>query len=67
MGRIKLRIFRHGLGSASCEPDVLKQYKLKNENFHFQIRLKAYSKDQISPMEISKVEIEEERMSLVYE
>jgi beta-galactosidase/beta-glucuronidase len=49
---------QHGLGSASCGPDVLEQYKLKNEMFHFQIRFKSYSKDAISPDEISKVKLE---------
>lgn len=43
---------QHGLGSASCGPDVLEQYKLKNTDFAFTVRLKAFSRAEISPSEI---------------
>lgn len=45
---------QHGLGSASCGPDVLSQYELSTENIDFHLRLTPFSVDQISPMELSK-------------
>ncbi|MCP3738596.1 beta-galactosidase subunit alpha [Rossellomorea sp. BNER] len=45
---------QHGLGSASCGPDVLSPYQLKNNPFHFQIHLKPFSVDEISEVEISR-------------
>jgi Beta galactosidase small chain len=45
---------QHGLGSSSCGPDVLDQYKLKGEDFEFQFRLKPFSKNLISPFELTK-------------
>ncbi|MBD8068631.1 beta-galactosidase subunit alpha [Bacillus sp. PS06] len=45
----------HGLGSASCGPDVLDKYKLITDEFDFQVRLKPYSKDQHTPIELSKM------------
>jgi beta-galactosidase/beta-glucuronidase len=50
---------QHGLGSASCGPDVLEKYKLKTAPFRFQIRLKPYSKDQLSPIGASKFTVYE--------
>lgn len=45
---------QQGLGSASCGPGVLEQYRLKNEDFLFSICFKAFSKSEISPIELSK-------------
>ncbi|MDQ0338639.1 beta-galactosidase/evolved beta-galactosidase subunit alpha [Caldalkalibacillus uzonensis] len=50
---------QHGLGSASCGPDVLDKYKLKTAPFRFQFRLKPYSKDQLSPEAASKFTVGE--------
>ncbi|MBD3184985.1 DUF4981 domain-containing protein [Candidatus Poribacteria bacterium] len=47
----------HGLGSASCGPGVLPQYELKAEEFSFRIRLRVFSVDSQSPVEISKERI----------
>jgi beta-galactosidase/evolved beta-galactosidase subunit alpha len=49
---------QHGLGSSSCGPDVLEKYRLKPEAFEFEIVLKPYSKNQSSPAELSKVQLE---------
>ncbi|WP_121609828.1 beta-galactosidase subunit alpha [Mesobacillus foraminis] len=49
---------QHGLGSSSCGPDVLEKYRLKPEAFEFDIVLKPYSKNQSSPAELSKVQLE---------
>ncbi|WP_077619662.1 glycoside hydrolase family 2 TIM barrel-domain containing protein [Bacillus sinesaloumensis] len=46
---------QQGLGSASCGPGVLEQYQLKNEDFHFTVSLRAYSKREHSPIELSKM------------
>ncbi|GHH97800.1 beta-galactosidase subunit alpha [Neobacillus kokaensis] len=45
---------QHGLGSASCGPDVTEPYQLKNGDFQFMIRLKPFSADESSPAEIGK-------------
>lgn len=45
---------QQGLGSASCGPGVLEQYRLKNEDFLFSICFRAFSKSEISPIELSK-------------
>lgn len=51
---------QHGLGSASCGPDVLKQYRLMNGPFHFQIGLKPCLKDQISTIKLGSRNLIEE-------
>lgn len=48
---------QHGLGTSSCGPDVLEQYKLKAATFQFSIRIKPFSKGLISPLEIVKQSI----------
>jgi beta-galactosidase/beta-glucuronidase len=48
---------QHGLGSSSCGPDVLDQYKLKGEDFEFEFRLKPFSKNQLSPFKLTKQSI----------
>lgn len=45
---------QHGLGSSSCGPDVLDQYKLESGNFEFAMRLKPYSNRFTSPFELMK-------------
>ncbi|WP_284036854.1 beta-galactosidase subunit alpha [Neobacillus sp. 114] len=46
---------QQGLGSASCGPGVLEQYRLLNTDFHFAVSFKAFSKNEISPVELSKL------------
>ncbi|CQR46462.1 Evolved beta-galactosidase subunit alpha [Paraliobacillus sp. PM-2] len=46
---------QQGLGSASCGPGVLEQYKLKNEDFHFSVTFCAFSKRAHSPVQLSKM------------
>ncbi|MFS0821653.1 glycoside hydrolase family 2 TIM barrel-domain containing protein [Bacillus sp. 1P02SD] len=49
--------YKHqGLGSASCGPGVLEQYQLKNEDFHFTVNFRAFSKREHSPIEVSKMQ-----------
>ncbi|SER90590.1 evolved beta-galactosidase subunit alpha [Gracilibacillus ureilyticus] len=48
---------QHGIGSASCGPDVLEKYQLKTEDFRFSIRLVPYQKNEISAAELAKTEI----------
>ncbi len=45
---------QNGLGSGSCGPKVLPQYELRPHVFRFTIRLKPYSADLLSPIEIGK-------------
>ncbi|EKN65226.1 beta-galactosidase [Neobacillus bataviensis LMG 21833] len=45
---------QHGLGSASCGPDVTEAYQLKNGDFQFAVHLKPFSTDEISPIELGK-------------
>ncbi|MDR4889961.1 glycoside hydrolase family 2 TIM barrel-domain containing protein [Fredinandcohnia sp. QZ13] len=48
--------YKHqGLGSASCGPGVLEHYQLKNEDFHFTVSFRAYSKREHSPIQLSKM------------
>jgi beta-galactosidase/evolved beta-galactosidase subunit alpha len=44
----------HGLGSSSCGPDVLDQYKLKSDDFEFVLRLRPFSGRNHSPFEFTK-------------
>ncbi|MEH7384237.1 glycoside hydrolase family 2 TIM barrel-domain containing protein [Bacillus sp. JJ1521] len=46
---------QQGLGSASCGPGVLEQYQLKNEDFHFTVSFRAFSKREQSPIVLSKM------------
>ncbi|NLY10565.1 MAG: DUF4981 domain-containing protein [Firmicutes bacterium] len=48
---------QHGLGSASCGPDVLPQYRLEPKPFEFTVRLRPFSKDTISPTNLAKITI----------
>jgi beta-galactosidase/evolved beta-galactosidase subunit alpha len=48
----------HGLGSASCGPGVLPQYELHPHEFDFTIWLKPFSRDRISPMNLSREQVE---------
>lgn len=45
---------QHGLGSASCGPDVTEPYILKNEDFQFTVHLKPLSTCSNSQVEIGK-------------
>lgn len=45
---------QQGLGSASCGPGVLEKYQLKNDDFHFSLSLKGYSKNEFSPVNLYK-------------
>ncbi|WP_139891840.1 beta-galactosidase subunit alpha [Bacillus sp. D386] len=49
---------QHGLGSSSCGPDVLEKYRLRPEAFEFKVRFRPYNKFQFSPIELSKVLIQ---------
>ncbi|UOF88710.1 DUF4981 domain-containing protein [Fodinisporobacter ferrooxydans] len=48
---------QHGLGSATCGPDVLPQYQLKTGPFEYQVRLRPYSIDSVSAAVLSKQNI----------
>nr|WP_160724352.1 glycoside hydrolase family 2 TIM barrel-domain containing protein [Bacillus sp. USDA818B3_A] len=50
---------QHGLGSSSCGPDVLEKYRLRPEAFEFEVRFKPYSINESSPIELSKVQLED--------
>lgn len=45
---------QNGLGSNSCGPGQLPQHLLTPHEFRFRVRLKAYSKDTISPIVLGK-------------
>jgi beta-galactosidase/evolved beta-galactosidase subunit alpha len=45
---------QNGLGSNSCGPKQLPQHLLTPHEFRFRVRLKAYFKDTISPIALSK-------------
>ena len=45
-----------GIGTASCGPGVLEQYRLKPEPFEFSVRFKPYTADAGSPSELAKQE-----------
>ena len=47
-----------GLGGASCGPATLPQYLIAPEEIRFGLRLKPFSLEQASPMQLSKQEIE---------
>ena len=44
----------HGIGSASCGPDVLPKYELHTESFNFNVRLRPFSQNQYAPMSLSR-------------
>lgn len=44
-----------GVGSGSCGPQTLEKYQIKPENTSFTIRLRAFSKDEWRPSELSKI------------
>jgi len=51
--------YRHqGLGSASCGPGPLPQYELHPHEFRFSVRLRPFSADCISAIELSKERLE---------
>ena len=45
---------QHGLGTASCGPGQLPQYRLLPHEFNFRLRLTPFSKDAISDIELGK-------------
>jgi hypothetical protein len=45
---------QHGLGSASCGPDVTENYRLKHKEFQFAVHFMPLSIDENSQVEISK-------------
>jgi len=45
---------QHGLGTASCGPGQLPQYKLLPHEFKFRLRLSPFSKDAVSDIEMGK-------------
>lgn len=45
---------QHGIGSASCGPDVTEQYQLKNGDFLFSMHFQPFSTNGHSPIEIGK-------------
>jgi hypothetical protein len=44
-----------GLGSASCGPGRLAQYRLDAVEVRFRVRLRAFDARQVAPMALSKV------------
>ncbi|WP_337589410.1 beta-galactosidase small subunit [Paenibacillus contaminans] len=44
----------HGIGSASCGPDVLPQYVLHAGEFSFRTRLTPFTADSLSPVTLDK-------------
>nr|WP_289038972.1 hypothetical protein [uncultured Allobacillus sp.] len=46
----------NGIGSASCGPDVLPEYELRTEPFHFSVKLKPISLQNNSPAVLSRSE-----------
>lgn len=56
---VNLDYRQHGLGSASCGPGQLPQYRLLPHEFNFSVRLRPFSKDAISPIELAKQVIED--------
>jgi beta-galactosidase/beta-glucuronidase len=42
----------HGLGSASCGPDVLSQYRLDPQEFRFTLRLRPFDPAATSPLDL---------------
>jgi beta-galactosidase/beta-glucuronidase len=53
---VNLDYRQHGIGSASCGPDVLEKYQLKTENFSFQVRLTPFLSNE-NPIYLSKTVI----------
>ena len=50
--------YRHqGLGSNSCGPGPLPQYELHPEEFRFAVRLRGFSVDAVSPVELGKTPV----------
>ncbi|NMB12955.1 MAG: DUF4981 domain-containing protein [Firmicutes bacterium] len=49
---------QNGLGSGSCGPKVLPQYELAPHEFRFTVRLKPYSADSLSPVQLGKQRLE---------
>ncbi|PAV31157.1 beta-galactosidase subunit alpha [Virgibacillus profundi] len=45
---------QHGIGSASCGPDVQEEYKLKTEDFTFDFHLVPFSDGPVSAVELGK-------------
>jgi hypothetical protein len=52
---------QNGLGSGSCGPKVLPQYELHPDKFCFTVRLKPYSVDSLSPVQVAKQRLEPAR------
>jgi beta-galactosidase/evolved beta-galactosidase subunit alpha len=48
---------QHGIGSESCGPGPLPQYELLTREFYFQVRLKPFASNIISPMTLSRQEM----------
>ncbi len=48
----------HGLGSNSCGPEPLPEHRLIPREFEFNIRLKPYSEEEVSPLDLSIEKIE---------
>ena len=59
-GTITLNLdHRHtGIGSNSCGPELLEQYRLHPQEFSFTMRLKPFSVDSISPAALAKETLE---------
>ncbi len=57
--------YKHnGLGTASCGPKQLPQYRLHPEEFCFTIRLRPFDINAISPIELSKQTMEYHKVSV---
>ncbi|MDN4524162.1 glycoside hydrolase family 2 TIM barrel-domain containing protein [Fictibacillus fluitans] len=50
---------QHGLGSASCGPDVLNKYQLHTKDFQFAVRLKPFNDGQMPAAELAKLSFEQ--------
>jgi len=48
-----------GLGSASCRPEPLEKYKLKAEEAEFKFKMRPFSRNSWSEMNLSKQVFEE--------
>jgi beta-galactosidase/beta-glucuronidase len=51
---LHLDLAQNGIGSASCGPGVLPQYKLRVKDFAFTLRLQPFSVNEISAVELGK-------------
>ncbi|TEU10442.1 MAG: DUF4981 domain-containing protein [Anaerolineales bacterium] len=56
---LNLDLAQSGLGSASCGPGTLPKYLVPAEKVRWSVRLRPFSRDSLSPVELSKQVLEE--------